>query len=131
MTIADEKYVSFTTYKRDGSPVSTAVWIVDLDDGAVGFYTSSTSFKTKRLKNNPRVLLQPSNSRGVVKAGTTPVSGTAVVVDGAERDAVYARVVSKYGIQVKITRGLAKLGGWIKRKPFPYADRGVVITLDA
>lgn len=66
-----------------------------------------------------------------IKAGTTAVGGAARVVEGAERDAVYERVVAKYGIQVKITRGLAKLGGWINRKPFPYADRGVVVTLDA
>ena len=55
---------------------------------------------------------------------------TAVVVDAAERDAVYEQVVVKYGVQVKIFRSLATVGGWIKRKQFPYGDRGVVITLD-
>jgi hypothetical protein len=29
----------------------------------------------------------------------------------------------------KVTRFLAKVGGFVKRKPQPYADRGVVVTL--
>ncbi len=131
MGLADEKYIAFTTYKKDGSAVTTPTWIVPLDDGKVGFYTSSGSGKAKRLKNNPTVSLQPSDSRGRVKAGTTALTGTAVVVDGAERDAVYAKVVAKYGLMTKVTRLFGKIGGFVKRKPIPYADRGVVVTLDA
>ena len=130
MGLADAKYIAFTTYKRDGSAVTTPVWIVDLDDGKVGFYTSSGSGKAKRLKNNPKIVAQPSDARGKVKDGTSPVTGTAVVVDGAERDAVYAKVVAKYGFMTKLTRLLAKIGGFVKRKQIPYADRGVIVTLD-
>ena len=46
---ADEKYVLLTTYRRDGRPVSTPVWWVDLGDGSFGFWTSSASGKAKRL----------------------------------------------------------------------------------
>jgi uncharacterized protein len=128
--IADEKYMSCTTYKKDGTPVASPVWVVALDDGKIGFYTSSASGKAKRLKNNPNVIVQPSDARGRVKPGTSPLHGTARVVDGLERDMVYARVVDKYGFMTKLTRFLAKLGGWIKRKPRPYADRGVIVTLE-
>ena len=130
MGLADAKYIAFTTYKRDGSAVTTPVWIVDLDDGKVGFYTSSGSGKAKRLKNNPKVVVQPSDARGKVKAGTSPLTGTAVVVDGAERDAIYDKVVAKYGFMTKLPRLLAKVGGFVKRKQIPSADRGVVVTLD-
>ncbi len=131
MALTDEKYMAFTTYKKDGTAVTTPVWVVDLGDGKVGFYTSSASGKAKRLANNPKVVVQPSNARGKVKEGSTPTNGTAAVVSGAERDAVYEKVVAKYGFTVKIARFFAKLGGWIKRKPFPYADRGVVVTPEA
>ena len=30
--LADEKYISLTTFKRDGTPVATPVWVVS-DDG--------------------------------------------------------------------------------------------------
>ena len=131
MSLADQKYIAVTTYKKDGTAVTTPTWVVALDDGKVGFYTSSASGKAKRLKSNPSVLLQPSDARGRVKAGTSALAGTAVVVSGAERDAVYAKVVEKYGFMTKVTRTFAKVGAFIKRKPYAYADRGVNVTLDA
>ena len=130
MALSDEKYIRVTTFKKDGTEVSTPTWVVALEDGKIGFYTSSTSGKAKRLKNNPNVIVQPSDGRGRAKADTLPVTGTAVVVSGPERDAIYARVVAKYGFMTKVTRLFAKVGGFLKRKKQPYADRGVVVTLD-
>ena len=129
MALSDEKYIRVTTFKKDGTEVSTPTWVVALEDGKIGFYTSSTSGKAKRLKNNPNVIVQASDGRGRAKADTLPVKGTAVVVSGPERDAIYAKVVAKYGFMTKVTRFLAKVGGFVKRKDQPYADRGVVVTL--
>jgi uncharacterized protein len=129
MPLSDEKYLRVTTFKKDGTEVSTPTWVVALDDGKIGFYTSSTSGKAKRLKNNPNVVVQPSDGRGRPKSGTPPLKGTAVVVSGPERDAIYSKVVAKYGYMTKVTRFLAKVGGFVKRKSQPYADRAVVVTL--
>jgi PPOX class probable F420-dependent enzyme len=129
MALSDEKYIRVTTFKKDGTEVSTPTWVVALDDGKIGFYTSSTSGKAKRLKNNPKVVVQPSDGRGRAKPGTSPLDGTAVVVTGPERDVIYDKVVAKYGFMTKVTRFLAKVGGFVKRKKQPYADRGVVVTL--
>ena len=129
MAVSDEKYIRVTTFKKDGTEVSTPTWVVALDDGRIGFYTSSTSGKAKRLRNNPNVVVQPGDSRGRAKPGTSPLKGTAVVVTGPERDAIYGKVVAKYGFMTKVTRFLAKVGGFVKRKDQPYADRGVVVTL--
>ena len=129
MALSDEKYIRVTTFKKDGTEVSTPTWVVALDDGKIAFYTSSTSGKAKRLRNNPNVVVQPSNGRGRANPGTSPVTGTAVVVSGPERDAIYEKVVAKYGLMTKITRFLAKVGGFVKRKDQPYADRAVVVTL--
>ncbi|MET0911127.1 MAG: PPOX class F420-dependent oxidoreductase [Ilumatobacteraceae bacterium] len=129
MALSDEKYISVTTFKRDGTPVSTPTWVVALDDGKIGFYTSSTSGKAKRMRNDPKVVVQPSDSRGRVKPDTSPVDGTAAVVTGAERDTVYGKVVAKYGFMTKVTRLLGTIGGIVKRKKQPYADCAVVITI--
>ena len=67
MSIADEKYVAFTTYKRNGETKSLPVWIADLGDGTVGFTTASSSYKVKRLRNDNRVILQPSDAKGNVR----------------------------------------------------------------
>jgi len=129
MALADEKYLLLTTFKRDGTPVATPVWSVGLDDGTIGFWTSSGSGKAKRLAHTERVTVQPCNARGQAKAGSTPTNATARLVTGAELEAIRRKVVAKYGFMTKVTKFLGQLGGMVKRKRIPYGDRGVVITI--
>lgn len=128
MAISDGKYVCTTTYRKSGDPVSTPTWIVDLDGGRVGFWTSSKSGKYKRLRNSPRITLQPSDARGKVKAGTTPVAGTAALAtSGPDFDAIQRKIRAKYGVMVPVSRlfeTLRHLG-----KSFPNGDVAVVVTL--
>jgi uncharacterized protein len=129
MAISDEKYVSTTTYRKSGAPVSTPTWIVDLDGGRVGFWTSSQSGKYKRLRNSPRITLQPSDGRGKVKAGTTALDGTAnMATSGPDFDAVQTKVRAKYGFMVPVSHFFNTLGHL--GKTFPYGDVAVVVTLD-
>jgi PPOX class probable F420-dependent enzyme len=135
VALADEKYVSFTTYRRNGTPVATPVWWVSIvgEDGAerFGFWSSSSSGKVKRLRSDPKVLVQPSDGRGRVRSGTSPAAAAAqLVTDGADFDAITAAVKAKYGVLTSITRFLAKANGFIKRKAIPYADVCVVVVPD-
>ena len=128
-TISQEKYVSVTTFRKTGVAVATATWIVPLDGNRAGLLTSSASGKAKRLRNNPSVTLQPSDVRGRVKAGTTPVTGTVeLVTSGPDFDAITSSVRTKYGLMVPISR-LADRARHLGKGPFPYADTGVVIAL--
>lgn len=129
MALADEKYMLFTTFRRDGKPVSTPVWVVNLGDGQVGFWTSSGSGKAKRLAHTSRVNVQPCNARGAVKAGTDPVEASARLVTGDELDAIRQRVVAKYGFATKVTKLLGTLAGLLRGKRIPYGDRGVIVSL--
>jgi hypothetical protein len=62
-TLRDTKTMLLTTYKRDGSGVDTAVSVAF--DGERAFFRSySKAWKTKRLRNNPRVEVAPSTLRG-------------------------------------------------------------------
>lgn len=129
MGIADEKYVSLTTFRRNGEAVPTPVWIAPLSDGTCGFTTGATSGKVKRLRNNPAVTLQPCDMRGRITEGTSPVSATAVVVDGAAADPVAKAIKKKYGFMVT----LISLGGALKKLIGKGEDgeTAVIITLDA
>jgi PPOX class probable F420-dependent enzyme len=129
MGLADEKYLLFTTFKRDGTPVSTPVWVVGLDEHRVAFWTSSGSGKAKRLAHASRVTVQPSDARGRVKAGTAPTEASAELVTGAELEVIRQKVVAKYGVMTKLTKVLGTIGGILKRNRIPYGDRGVVVTL--
>ncbi|MDQ6726650.1 MAG: PPOX class F420-dependent oxidoreductase [Actinomycetota bacterium] len=128
MAMGDEKYILFTTFRRDGTPVGSPVWAVPLDDGRIGFWTSSGSGKAKRLAHTDRVTIQACDARGRVKAGSQPMEATARVVTGGEFDAIHDKVVAKYGMLTKITKLLGTIGGIVKRKRIPYGDRGVVVT---
>src|SRR4051794_22690534 len=104
MSLADEKYVLLTTFKRSGDPVSTPVWIVALDGGTYGFWTSSGSGKAKRLVHTDRVTVQPCDARGKVSAGAPISSGTATLVTGPALDEIHDKIVAKYGFMTKITK---------------------------
>ncbi len=128
MPITDEKYVSLTTFRKDGTPASTPVWIADLGDGTIGFTTASSSFKVKRIGNDPKVTVQPCNSRGVVTEGSIAVTGTAEIVTGVEAERARSIVKKKYGLQfagITLFGKIAKLFG-----KGSGVDCAIKITLD-
>ena len=45
MALADERYMLLTTFRRDGTPVATPVWVTPYDEHSVAFWTSSGSGK--------------------------------------------------------------------------------------
>ncbi|HEY3959296.1 MAG TPA: PPOX class F420-dependent oxidoreductase [Solirubrobacteraceae bacterium] len=128
MALSDEKYMLLTTFRRDGAPVSTPVWVVGLDNETVGFWTSSGSGKAKRLVHTARVTVQPSDARGRIKQGSAPTEATAHIVTGSDFEAIRERVIAKYGFMTKITKALGTIGGIARRKRIPYGDIGVVLT---
>ncbi len=128
MALADEKYVSLTTYKKDGGSTSVPVWIVGAGDGKLGFTTSSRSWKAKRLANDDRIQIQPSDARGRVKTGTAPQSGTAVVATGTAFEAVKGRIRAKDGFPVVLISAWANLRKLLGTDVV--SDCAIVVTLD-
>jgi len=93
--ISKARNVSVETYRRNGMPVRTPVWLVS--EGATVFVrTDPHSGKVKRIKNNPHVRLAPSDMRGNVKGPW--VDGEARFVEGAEAKRVLELFQEKYGM---------------------------------
>lgn len=107
--VAKSKYVSLTTYKRDGGSSATPVWIADLGDGTIGFTTEADSLKVRRIRNDGRVVLQACDMRGKVKPGTPTVEGIASVIEGAESERVRGKIAAKYGWQFRAMIAAGKL----------------------
>jgi len=130
MSIADEKYIALTTYRKSGEAVTTPVWVNPVSDGRIGFWTAMGSGKTKRMKNNPRVTVQASDMRGRPTAGSSAFSGTAEMVQsGPLFDEVHAKGKKKYGAMVTVTKTLGRLMGQRKAGQ-AYGDTVVLIALD-
>ncbi|MFM7756099.1 MAG: PPOX class F420-dependent oxidoreductase [Actinomycetota bacterium] len=109
------KYISFTSFRRDGTPVPTAVWVVPYEDG-YAFTTDATSWKVKRIRANPRVSVQVCNFRGRPAKGAPVHQCRAVVLDEKGVADVQRLVRSKYRIAYKLLiersdRKAARRGG--------------------
>lgn len=126
MPLAAAKYVSLTTFKRNGEGVATPVWIAPLEDGRLGFTTDAGTWKVKRIGNNPTVTLQPCNARG--KVSGVPIEATAAVFSsGSELEQVTAAIRKKYGFQVTAIHGFQTLVQKILRRPEPAAQIAIVV----
>ncbi len=128
MGISDEKYMLLTTFRRNGTPVAAPVWVVPLDGDTFGFATSSSSGKAKRLAHTSRVSVQACDVRGRVTDGSPIIEGSARITTGPEYLTIKAKVKKKYGYMVTVSRTLGAIASFVRRKPMPYADIGVVIT---
>ncbi len=96
----DRKYLNLVTYRRSGTAVSTPVWFVE-EGGVLYVRTPARSGKVKRLRNDPRVRLVPSDGRGNPKGAW--VDGRArIVADGAEAERANRLVHRKYGWRKKL-----------------------------
>ncbi|WP_030172361.1 MULTISPECIES: PPOX class F420-dependent oxidoreductase [Actinomycetes] len=90
------KYVQLTTFRKDGTPVSSPLWAA-LDGDKLLMWTVTDSWKVKRLRRNPDVVVQACDVRGKQTYGE-PVSGTAAILDAAGTDHAREVVQKKYGL---------------------------------
>jgi PPOX class probable F420-dependent enzyme len=99
-----------TTYRRDGTPVSTPV-IVAVVGSRLVFLTFQSAAKAKRLRRDPRVLAAPSTFRGEPRGAA--MSGTARLLTGRNaqvaRRALAHRSPVLVGLLVPVVFRLARL----------------------
>ena len=95
-TLNRARFVSLSTFRKTGVAVSTPVWIAAEGDDLL-VTTPSGSGKLKRLRNNPRVEMQPCSRMGKVAGGAPVVTGTATIE--SETPALEAIFKKKYGVE--------------------------------
>ncbi|MFE4856556.1 PPOX class F420-dependent oxidoreductase [Streptomyces sp. NPDC056670] len=94
------KYLLVTTYKKNGTGVATPVWVVR-DGEALVIWTVADSWKVKRIRNRPEVLVGPCDVRGNPTGEQHPA--TAVICDPAATEACRALLRRKYGVVGRLT----------------------------
>jgi uncharacterized protein len=94
-TLAASKYLSLTTYRKDGDAVATPVWLVR-DGDELNVITQKNSGKVKRIRNNAQVLLAPCDARGRIKGESVP--GAATLLDEQRSAEVAKRIKARYGL---------------------------------
>ena len=108
--LGDQRFLSLTTFRRSGEPVSTPVWI-GRDGETLVVTTPAKSGKVKRLHNDPRVELRPCGRFGKVKSGTAAISGVAEIVEDPAEQAGPAELIrEKYGLEYRIVMRIERIG---------------------
>jgi len=99
--LARERYVSLATFRRNGAEVRTPIWFAVVDQ-RLWMMTGGDSGKVKRLRNDPRVRVAPSDAR--------IVDEPRLIADA------HAMLRAKYGWQVTLLDLFSRLSGRIRRR---------------
>lgn len=94
------KYLLVTSYRKNGTPVATPVWVVR-DGGTLGVWTAADSWKVKRIRRRPDVLVGPCDVRGNPTGDQLPA--TAEIADPATTARYRSLIARKYGILGRLT----------------------------
>ena len=117
LPLADSRFVSLTTYRRSGEPVSTPVW-VGRDGASLVVLTPAGSGKVKRLRHDPRVELRPCGRFGKVADGVVPVAGTAELREArVDVDRARAVIARTYPLESRIVLGIERIAERLRGRP--------------
>jgi PPOX class probable F420-dependent enzyme len=100
--LGEQKFVSLTTFKRNGDAVASPMWIVAEGD-QLWAWTPADAWKVKRIRRDPRVTLTACGRRGNVQPGAPVIDATAeVITDAGEVTRVESLIKRKYGLEFRI-----------------------------
>lgn len=95
-TLGDERFVDLVTFRADGSPAHTPVWVSG--DGRHLFVsTFGHSYKVARIRADPLVAVAACDGYGRLLPGAEYVPGRAEVLDRSEFRAGVRAHRAKYG----------------------------------
>ena len=111
-----EKYINFSTQKKDGSFVNTPVWFAkDGDKNDFYIFSAGEAGKVKRIRNFSSVKVAICNVKGDLLGEW--ISAQAELVDGEESKIIaYRQLHKKYGLTIKIFDFFSKLFGKYKQR---------------
>lgn len=124
------RYVSFTSYKRNGEAVSLPVWVVPFE-GGYAFTTDPDAFKVKRVRNNPKVTLRVCSVRGKVEPGVKEFRGTAEYVDAATAGRINRAIRRKYWLAYRLLITPSNLWSRLRGGSAAAGHAAIKITLES
>lgn len=119
-----ERYVSLTTFRKNGAAVATPVWFVERN-GTLSIGTGATAGKVKRIRHSGRVTLAPCTARGQVLG--PPVEGKASILGDQEEIArAHTALASKYGMQFRLIAFSQGIARFLRRRIDDYVFLAIV-----
>ena len=102
------RYLSVTSFKRDGTGVATPVWFVS-DGRRLLALTDLHSWKIRRIRHDPRVLVAPCGPSGKLRG--EPVEARAEVLTAtADLERVQKLLMQRYRMSYRLVMLFYRLG---------------------
>ncbi len=108
----DGRYLSLTSFRRDGTPVATPVWFVR-EDGRLLVETGARSWKVRRIRRNGDVTVAVCTASGRLRGAPLPAHAELLPPDELAR--VHALLGRKYRFDLLLLRPIRRLVRLVSR----------------
>ena len=108
------RYLSLTSFKRDGSAVATPVWFV-CDGRRLFALTDLHSAKVRRIRHNPHVLVAPCGPSGKLRGEPVPARAE-VLTATADLERVQKLLMARYKVSYRLVMLFYRLGRRLRGK---------------
>lgn len=120
------KYLSLTSFRRDGTPVATPVWFV-ADDGRLLVEADGGSYKVKRIRRDARVRVAVCDARGRLRG--QPVDAVAEILPESERSGAERLMAQKYRVDRVLILPIYRLVMRLRGRGGRASDKPVVLAI--
>ncbi len=118
------QYVALTTYRRDGTPVTTPVWAAAEGD-SLYLFSNAKAGKVKRLRNSSRAAIAPCTATGTITGAQLPAEAFNLTSDQMPK--VWKLLTKKYGIAARLFVAFDRVRALLRMQP----SAGIVVHLSA
>lgn len=95
------EYVNLVTFKKDGSSITTPVWVAPYQNSLV-VTTSLNAGKVKRIKNNGKATIYVTNQTGSKKLSESLNVSASLISDSKDKSEAVEKIKKKYGLISKM-----------------------------
>ena len=120
--ILTAQYVALTTYRRDGTPVTTPVWAA-AEGTSLYLFTNAAAGKVKRLHNSSRAAIAPCTATGTITGAQLPAEAFNLASD--QMPQVWRLLTKKYGMAARLFVAYDRVRGLLRMQ----ASAGIEVRL--
>jgi uncharacterized protein len=122
------RYLSVTSFKRDGTGVTTPVWFVS-DGGRLFALTDLHSAKVRRMRRNPHVLIASCRADGKLRSEAVPAR-VEILTASADLDRVQELLKERYKISYRVVMLIYRVGRRIRGRRSVADGAALAITVE-
>jgi PPOX class probable F420-dependent enzyme len=123
------RYLSVTSFKRDGIGVATPLWFVS-DGSRLFALTDAHSAKVRRIRRDPQVLVAPCRANGKLLRSEPLVGHAEVMTATEDLERVRELLMDRYKISHRVVMFFYRLGRRLRGQPGVADGAALTITVE-